>query len=281
MTVRPFPIFRPCTIAAAASMLLVSSCGAQANHGPSLGDENLMPNGAPHADGGTAAEPSGGLVAPRVSAPVLEGQLSTLNSAARTGAFYLPAGYNQHPVALLVAYHGTGGRGADMVGAFRNLAASSPFAIVAPDSRVSPDGLWTWQVSDTPGDMTEDYTHTLDCIAELRAKPGVVIDAKRVLAAGYSGGGSSAPYIASNESLFRAYAVLHGGVIGGGIGRNVIPGWFSTGVADNLRPPDLVQQSVDYMKGLGFSDVTFRTYPGEHGLGGQEIADVVGWWLAQ
>jgi poly(3-hydroxybutyrate) depolymerase len=242
-----------------------------------LGDQYLNPNAGRIADGGSEDRGDGG-VAP-VATPALEGTLATLNSAGRTGAFYLPAGYNQHPVALLVTYHGTGGKGADMVGVFRSLAAASPFAIVAPDSRVSPDGLFTWEVGDMPGEKTEDYTHTLDCIAELRAKPGVVIDENVVLAAGYSGGGSSAPYIATNEKLFRAYAVLHGGVIPGGIGANIIPGWFSTGTSDTLRPQELVQQSVDYMKGLGFGDVTFRTYSGGHELSMQEVDEVVAWWL--
>jgi poly(3-hydroxybutyrate) depolymerase len=178
----------------------------------------------------------------------------------------------------LVAFHGTDGSGADMVQAFLDLARARAFIIVAPDSR-SFEGAFNWQVGDAPGDVTEDYTHTLACIAEVRAKVGVRVDETRVLAAGFSGGGSSAPYLATNERLFDAFAVLHGGVIRGGIGTHVIRGWFSTGQDDPARPPSLVQQSVDYIEGLAFTDITFNLYPGGHVLSAPELADVVVWWL--
>lgn len=222
-------------------------------------------------DDGGATQPS--------PMPALEGQFTSANSIGRTGSFYLAAGYNTRPLPMLVAYHGTGGSGADMVSAFRELAATNGFIIVAPDSRKSPDGAYNWQVGDQTGDVTEDYMHALDCVAELRAKTGVQIDETHVLAAGYSGGGSSAPYIATNESAFTAFAVLHGGVIEGSIGSNVIPGWFSTGNSDSLRPPALVRVSVDYMVSLGFADVTFEIYPGGHGLASSELSAVIAWWL--
>ena len=213
------------------------------------------------------------------SMPGIEGRLVAKNSAGRTGSFYLPAGFDAQAVPMLVAYHGTGGEGSHMVAFFRSAAASRGFIIVAPDSRISPDGLLTWQVGDHANDITEDYTHTLDCIAEVRGKPGVQVDERRVLAAGYSGGGSSAPYIATNERLFKAFAVLHGGVIAGNIGSNVIRGWFSTGESDPVRPPSGVKQSADYMTSLGFADITFKTYPGGHEPTSAEAGDVVAWWL--
>ena len=58
-----------------------------------------------------------------------------------------------------------------MVAVLRKYATAFTFAIVAPDSRVSPAGQYTWQVGDSPGDVTEDYAHTLACIAEFRAQP--------------------------------------------------------------------------------------------------------------
>jgi poly(3-hydroxybutyrate) depolymerase len=210
--------------------------------------------------------------------PVRPDQAHAGISAGRTGAFFLPAGYNTRAFPLFVAYHGSDQAGSDMVSAFHALAVTREFIIVAPDSRMF-DGHFNWQVGDHSGDVTEDYTHTLACIAEVRAKEGVAIDETRVLAAGFSGGGSSAPYIATNERLFKAFAVLHGGVIQGGIGTNVIRGWFSTGQDDPARPPSLVQQSVDYIQGLGFSDVTFKLYPGAHVLSPPELSDVIAWWL--
>src|SRR5256885_3949886 len=55
------------------------------------------------------------------------------------------------------------------------------------------------------------------------------------LIAGYSGGGSSAPYIASNRPPFTHTAVLHGGVFAGGIGPRRMPAWFSTGDRKSTR----------------------------------------------
>jgi poly(3-hydroxybutyrate) depolymerase len=241
--------------------------GRSTSHPASDGSAIRLDAGHPPADAGP----------PTMSA---EGQLLALNSSGRTGSFYLPANCGGHARPLLLAYHGSDGSGADMVGAFRDLAVSRGFIIVAPDSRLIA-GHYNWQVGGSPGSVTEDYTHALECLAEVRAKPGVTLDEQHVLAAGFSGGGSSAPNLATNQPLFRAFAVLHGGVIQGGIGSNVIRGWFSTGQDDPARPPALVQQSVDYMKGLGFADVSFKLYPGGHVLSAPELTAVVTWWLGR
>ncbi|HEX7668711.1 MAG TPA: hypothetical protein VF395_03965 [Polyangiaceae bacterium] len=260
---------------AVACALFVFACSSHKQHPPPLPDYTGARGNAgaePSSDGGDSLEPV------RPAQPQLEGPLTTKNSSERTGTFFLPAGYNTRAFPLLVAFHGSDGAGSDMVSAFHSLAVARRFIIVAPDSRQF-EGHFNWQVGDGPGHVTDDYTHTLDCIAEVRAKDGVTIDAARTLTAGFSGGGSSAPYLATNEPLFTAFAVLHGGVIQGGIGSNVIRGWFSTGQDDPARPPALVQQSVDYIEGLGFPDVTYTLYPGGHVLSPPELADVVGWWL--
>src|SRR5207253_2150029 len=88
------------------------------------------------------------------------GQLATRNSSGRTGAFFLPPGFRKQPLPLLVLYHGTGGSGRDMVGAFADFGISRRFFIVAPDSRRFPKGELTWQVPGQPGEQTEDESHT-------------------------------------------------------------------------------------------------------------------------
>ena len=85
----------------------------------------------------------------------------------------------------------------------------------------------------------------------------------------------------SNEEIFTAFAVLHGGVIQGGIGEHVVPGWFSTGEDDTLRTPDHVQYQLDYMTAQGFNDLEIHIYPGGHDLGTQEREDVINWWLSK
>jgi phospholipase/carboxylesterase len=209
------------------------------------------------------------------------GTIDVRNESGRSGAYYLPPGPRSQPVPLLVLLHGSGGSGEGFIPVFRSVAQARRFAIIAPDSRQSPTGQLTWQVGDRPGDVTPDLTHTLSCIEWVRAQRGLVIDPSRVLIAGYSGGGSSAPYIASNRPPFTHLAVLHGGVFPGGIGPRRMPAWFSTGEQDSYRPVALVKQAADALSGLGFTAVSFRAYPGGHELSDAEVRDLIAWWLGQ
>lgn len=203
--------------------------------------------------------------------------LTTQNSAGRSGAYFVPSKKPETGLPLMLVFHGTGGNGQDMVTAFEQLAEQEGFLIVAPDSRVSPDGQFTWQVGSANGEITEDFVHALTCLEEVVTLHSV--DPSFMLAAGYSGGGSSAPYLATNlEDVFTHFAVLHGGIVLGGIGDNYIPGWFSTGTDDNLRPPARVEQDKNFMQTIGY-DVTYTVYQGGHELGGKEKQELVAWWL--
>ncbi len=204
--------------------------------------------------------------------------LTTTNSAGRTGTYYLPEGWNQGPIPLLVAYHGSGGDGMTMINMFGGDARARGFAIIAPDSRVDPTGGYNWEVGTHPGEVTEDWTHTMNCIDEVLAL-GLEFDPAFVMAAGHSGGASSAPYIATNEEMFTACASLHGGVFPDGLGDNDVPCWFSTGKDDKVRTPDHVEGQAQSMRDAGFSDVEFRLYSGGHDVSQQEREELLIWWL--
>jgi len=212
--------------------------------------------------------------------PAEEGSLSTTNSVGRSGAYYIPAHQSGTALPVLLVYHYTGGAGLDMVNVFRPLAEARTFAIVAPDSRVSPDGQFTWEVGNQAGEVTPDVTHALACLDELTDSLGVTLDPSFLLAAGHSGGASSAPYVASNNDDFTGFAILHGGVVAGGIGDHIVRGWLSTGEDDDIRPPDGLEDAADYLQGLGFDDLTVSLYPGGHGIDSTEAADLIDWWLA-
>ena len=189
----------------------------------------------------------------------------------------VPAARDQ-ALPLLVMLHSTGASGGGVLDWFRPLAQERRFAIIAPESGTAPDGQITWQVGDRPGAVTPDLEHVLACIRWVREHTRLRVDTTRVLLVGHSGGGSSAPYIASNRPFFTHIAVLHGGVFAGGLGARRLPVWLSTGERDRLRPPVLVRQSADAMQGLGFS-VTFQVFPGLHGPGDAELRAVIDWWL--
>jgi poly(3-hydroxybutyrate) depolymerase len=223
----------------------------------------------------------------RASAPAAQssvaasvtGTLATTNSAGRRGAYFLPAGYQDHALPLLVALHGTGGSGAMMVGLFRKAAESQRFVIVAPDSRIAPNGQPSWEVPSKPGETTEDADHIRRCVDELRAMPGVRIDDARTLIAGHSGGASTAPYVASTDELYSAFAVLHGGAFPGGLGPRRVRGWFSTGDSDPLRPASRVGADASAVRAAGFDAVVFRTFKGGHDVGPEELDALMRWWL--
>ena len=207
------------------------------------------------------------------------GTLTTRNSSGRTGSYFLPTGYKGRALPLMVAIHGTGSSGAQMVSLFREAAERDNFIIVAPDSMISPQGQATWQVGDHPGDITEDFDHVRQCIDEALRMPEVMVDTTRVLIAGHSGGGSTAPYVASNTEPATAFAVLHGGVFPGGLGPRRVRGWFSTGDSDLLRPSGGVQRAAEDTRRAGFSDVVYREFHEGHEVGPEEVAALITWWL--
>ena len=167
-----------------------------------------------------------------------------------------------------------------MLNTYAAEATEHGFALVAPDSRVSPTGSYTWEVGTEPGEITEDVLHTRALLEEL-VSFGVVLQEGRLLATGHSGGGSSGPYMATNDERFNAYGSQHGGAFPGGMGENLIPGWFSTGEDDDVRDPDHVQGQAEDVAAAGYPVPEVRIYPGGHDIGEQERSELVDWWLAQ
>lgn len=208
--------------------------------------------------------------------PGIVGALRATNAAGRSGAYLLVP--TRDPRPLMVFMHGTGGAGAQGVEMFRALAERRRFHVLAPDSRISPQGAATWEVGDRVGEVTPDYQHVIICIEELLAMPGVAVDRQRVLAIGYSGGASMAPYLATNDDAFGAFAILHGGVFPGGLGGRPARGWMSTGEADTLRTPSATEQHAAALRAAGY-EVESRVFPGGHATTAAELEAVVTWWL--
>ena len=204
--------------------------------------------------------------------------LRTRNSAGRTGTLYVPRQRREGPRALIVLFHGTGGSGAQIVNAFLPEADARGILLLGPDSGRSPDGAFNWQVPDKQGDASADQTHVAACLAEVFAAEGARIDPALVFAAGHSGGASSAAYLATNDARFHGFAVLHGGVFPGGLGSHRVPGWFSTGAADPLRPPAVIERAAA-ASAPHATTVSTHVYPGGHELTQPEIHELVTAWL--
>jgi len=204
--------------------------------------------------------------------------LRTTNVIGRGGVAFIPPEAISGPRPLLLLFHGTGGSGAQMLATFSQFAKLRGLIVLAPDSGRSPDGAYNWQVPDRSGDSTDDVSHVRACLDELYATPRLRVDPDRVLAAGHSGGGSSAAYLGTTEPRIRAFAVLHGGVFAGGLGTSQARAWFSTGSEDSLRPPVVVERAAAATRSH-VSEVTTHVYAGGHGLSAEELSGLIAWWL--
>src|SRR5262245_58195621 len=209
--------------------------------------------------------------------PGTERTILATTETGRNGAYYLPPNYESEALPLLVILHGTNGKGSFMVWRLRGFADRERFLLVAPDS-VNPAGVWG--VGQRPEEVTGDYRHVMRCLHEVLALPGVRVDPARVLIAGYSVGGSLAPYLASHEDMFGAFAVLHGHVVPGGIGARRVRGWFSAGDRDRRRTVEQVRIAAEHMaRREQFPEIETRVFASDHALGDEELSALVAWWL--
>jgi predicted esterase len=137
-----------------------------------------------------------------------------------------------------------------------------------------------WVVGQRPDDITEDYRHVMDSVREVLRVPGVRVAPARVLAAGFSVGGSFAPYVASHEEIFTAFAILHGHVALDAMGPRRPRGWVSAGDRDRVRTVEQMNGVATLLRGqAGLSDITLRVFHVDHSLGDEELAAMVAWWL--
>jgi phospholipase/carboxylesterase len=207
--------------------------------------------------------------------------LETRNSAGRSGSVYLPVTPEGRRLRAMVLLHGSGGSGAQIVSEFSPLAQTHGLALIAPDSRFSPQGLATWQVADRPGETTPDLTHVEACVREVEEKFGAKIAFEGLLVAGHSAGASMAAYVATRSSRAGAFAVLHGGVFASGLGKRRVRAWVSTGSHDGLRPPTMVKKVADDLSAAGLTRVLYREFLGGHGLTAPEKSELIAWWLGE
>ena len=153
--------------------------------------------------------------------------------------------------------------------------------MVAPECGFIPEaGAYTWYAPIGQGYRSPDSEHIAQSIEEVLTLAGGRIAPSGWLAVGHSGGGSSAPYLATHDARFAAFGVLHGGARPGAFGPLRPRGWFSTGSADSLRPPEHVAEQVrDAMRVLGPTPIETHTFHGGHGLLADEIEGVIHFWL--
>lgn len=202
-------------------------------------------------------------------------------SRARTGWFYLPKGYKGKSLPLMVALHGSGGSGRDMIGAFMALADKHRFVIVAPDSHDTRGWL---AAASTTERWTYDMIHIRDCYKWAIKAYGLKPRKGKITMTGFSAGGFLAGQFAtlptkSSVVTFSHGMALHSAMYSYRLGSNKAKLWLSTGARDGNFTPATVKSFAAGLRTYGYS-VTYRTYPGGHDLGSKaELSAAVNWWL--
>jgi len=199
-------------------------------------------------------------------------------STGRQGAYYLPRDHESRALPLLVFFHGTGGKGSLAILRLQALAAQEGVIVLAPDSE-SVAGVW--MVGQHLGETTADHRHVMACVREVLAAPGVRVDPGRVLAAGFSVGGSGAAYLATHEAVFTSLAVLHGHVVPGAMGPRRPRTWLSAGDRDRVRTVAYMRSVAEHLGQEGFPGVELRVFRVDHTLQEEELAALVAWWLGR
>lgn len=127
---------------------------------------------------------------------------------------YLPVGYGERPVPLVLDLHGSSSSGLQSMAAdgIRAVADANGFAVIAPNGAIpfnpSPGfSGWAWNIPGVPLVGTTVYppagtrddiaflSHAIDAVADVAC-----IDARRVYATGVSGGGRMASQLACDLS---------------------------------------------------------------------------------
>jgi poly(3-hydroxybutyrate) depolymerase len=163
----------------------------------------------------------------------------------RTYSLYVPPGpADKRP--LLIALHGSGGRGKDIIPLWLDTAERENFVIAAPDSLKTQ----SWQVPVDGPNLLRDVVDDLDDLG---------IDKRRIYLFGYSAGAVFALYVGPLESEYFAAVAVHAGAYNGEAdlgflddAERKIPIFISVGTADGFFPLQLVNDTQKTLQQRGF-----------------------------
>jgi poly(3-hydroxybutyrate) depolymerase len=211
--------------------------------------------------------------------PDAQWKLRTVNSAGRSGAFFLPDGYASGPLPMMVVLHGDGMTPVSLVARWRQRADMDHFIVIAPDSASPSADVAGWQVPELAGRSTEDLEHIGRCIEEVLAMKGVQAD-PRVLVVGVGSAASMALYLASIDPRYTAFALMHGSASVDVLGDRRVHGWLSDKPGGEVTAHGSVRETRTDLQGLGFP-AQYREFFADDGAGREEMASLATWWLSE
>lgn len=180
-------------------------------------------------------------------APNVEENIGLSHSnGARSGLFYLPAGYDPgKPYPLILLLHGLGGDGNWMIDEFKTVADQYGAILLGPDGFERPHFEGGTSYYFNPNHKTEnnnppqDFIFVMDCLDKIFS--AFTIDPTHIMVAGMSMGAPVSLFFTGNTSLFTHGAMLHGVVWNYDPNEkndvlNVYLGWEQTPFGES-RPP--------------------------------------------
>jgi phospholipase/carboxylesterase len=193
---------------------------------------------------------------------------------ARDAFLHVPAGLRPGRSApLVVAFHGAGGEGRQMLDILTGLADVEGFLLLAPDSR----GV-TWDV------ILDDYGPDVAFVDEAmrRVFAEHAVDPARLAAAGFSDGASYALSLGlTNGGLFTHVLAFSPGFMAPARAEGSPRFFVSHGVRDAVLPIDRTSRRVvPRLKAAGY-EVEYREFPDGHTVPPGIARAAVTWFLGE
>lgn len=198
-----------------------------------------------------------------------------------------PSEATDGPAPAVVVLHGRGADEEDLLPVARQLPDElHVVSLRAPDRLMSG---YTWYELDTSAGglhqsqpHAEEYRRSLDLVSESveSAIEAYDLDADRLGLLGFSQGCiTSLGLLLEAPDRFAWVVGLHGYLAASHADRDPDgiedkPVFLGAGAADQIIPADRVERAADRLRELG-ADVRFDVYQAPHGVGQQELADLV------
>jgi predicted esterase len=198
------------------------------------------------------------------AAPV--GQAPLGLTQGRDGLLYLPPGLNPAtPAPLVVMFHGAGSNGQQVLDLVRPVADRYRFVVLAPDSRGA-----TWD--GVVGDWGADVEHLDRALRHVFER--VAVDARRIVAAGFSDGASYALSIGlANGRLFSRIVAFSPGFAAPPTERGRPSVFVAHGTADRVLPVDRTGRRVVRRLQRDGYDVRYVEFAGGHSVPPEILAE--------
>ena len=191
---------------------------------------------------------------------------------ARDAYLHVPAGLRpERSAPLVVAFHGAGGEGRQMLDILTGLAEAKGFLLLAPDSRGA-----TWDI------ILDEYGPDVAFVDQAmeRVFTEHAVDPARLAAAGFSDGASYALSLGlTNGGLFTHVLAFSPGFAAPAEQHGTPRVFVSHGVGDAVLPVDRCSRRiVPRLQRAGY-DIRYHEFDGPHTVPPEIVREALMWFL--